>query len=390
MHSGANHSVEARRAIALIARGLLALIERTQHSDALAALHAFASGEPRSDEPSPSSFLYPPSLSRGLNLLILTCIRRGMSAPQSATDLLAWAQRPLASWNLGLPDEMAIDDDRLLDDDFFPTALCDELARSGDEDDLREQEFMEQVITACRNAGGDGQRAYVAFRRTLIERPVMTHVELTTTRMDPIMPPSLRALLDAAYQPAPQSAAQNGAWAPCRACGQLLLRTRRGAWTCETESCRDQGSPQIARTIPLCDEAVWLRRDLRRFIAAPGRAELRLADALRQIGATVELWPALDRYDLRVTFPNGAVWALDVKDWRNPWLLAQHVGRREFPTSPRWDRAWFVFPDERRRRHRYRETFQRACGALPKNVDADYEREILAIARRAVKENGHA
>lgn len=385
--SSADHAIEAHRAIALIARGLLALIEQTQHSDALAALHAFASDEPRGDEP--SSSLYPPALSRGWNLLLLTCIRRGIPAPQSVTDLLFWARRPLTDWRLALPDGMATDDDRLLDDDFFPTSLCDELARSGDEDDLREHAFMEQVITACRDAGDDGQRAYVAFRRVLIERPVMTHQELAETRMR-LHLDALRALLNDAYQPAPQSAAKDGAWATCRACGQLLLRTRQGAWTCETESCRDQGSPQVGRTIPLRHDAVWLRRDLRRFIAAPGRAEARLADALRQIGATVELWPALDRYDLRVTFPNQTVWALDVKDWRNPWLLAQHVRRRGFPSSPPWDCAWFVFPDERQRRYRYRETFLRACGALPKNVNADYEREILDIARRAMKENGRA
>lgn len=386
-HSSVDYSIEARRAIALIARGLLALIERTQHSDALAALHAFASHEPRSNEP--SSSLYPPALSRGWNLLLLTCIRRGVPAPQSVTDLLAWARRPLAEWRLALPDGMATDDDRLLDDDFLPTSLCDELACSGDEDDLREHEFMEQVIMACRDAGDDGQRAYVAFRRALIERPVLTHQELAETRSH-LHLDALRALLNNAYQPAPQSAAKDGVWATCRACGQLLLRTRQGAWTCETESCRDQGAPQVGRFIPLRHEAVWLRRDLRRFIAAPGRAEVRLADALHQIGATVELWPAFDRYDLRVIFPNGAVWALDVKDWRNPWLLAQHVRRRGFPSSPPWDRAWFVFPDERRRRYRYREMFRRACGALPESVNADYEGEILAIARRAMKENDHA
>lgn len=215
------------------------------------------------------------------------------------------------------------------------------------------------------------------------------HQELAETRMR-LHLDALRALLNDAYQPAPQSAAKDGVWATCRACGQLLLRTRQGAWTCETESCRDQGAPQVGRFIPLRHEAVWLRRDLRRFIAAPGRAEVRQADALHQIGATVELWPAFDRYDLRVIFPNGAVWALDVKDWRNPWLLAQHVRRRGFPSSPPWNRAWFVFPDERRRRYRYRETFLRACGALPENVNADYEREILDSARRVMKENDHA
>jgi hypothetical protein len=67
---------------------------------------------------------------------------------------------------------------------------------------------------------------------------------------------------------------------------------------------------------------------------------------LEALGLDVELWPAFDRYDLRIVFPNREVWAVDVKDWANPFLLARRV--KPIPSDPPWTRAYFVFPDERR------------------------------------------
>ncbi len=47
---------------------------------------------------------YPPSLQRGLNRLILACLRRGRQPPQGLMDLLAWCRQPLSCWELELPE----------------------------------------------------------------------------------------------------------------------------------------------------------------------------------------------------------------------------------------------------------------------------------------------
>ena len=102
---------------------------------------------------------------------------------------------------------------------------------------------------------------------------------------------------------------------------------------------------------------------MRTFIAAPGRAELRLARLLRSRGLSVELWPSLDAYDLRIAFGNGRTWAVDVKDWTNPIRLARSVGR--IPVTPTWDRGYFVFPRERvRRQPDYPRLFEANCDLL--------------------------
>ena len=35
------------------------------------------------------------------------------------------------------------------------------------------------------------------------------------------------------------------------------------------------------------------------------------------------MWPQFDAYDLRIPFPDGTAWAIDVKDWANPSLLGR-------------------------------------------------------------------
>lgn len=47
-----------------------------------------------------------------------------------------------------------------------------------------------------------------------------------------------------------------------------------------------------------------------------------------------------DAYDLRITFPDGQIWAVDVKDWTNPVRLARHL--RPLPSEPKWHRAFIV------------------------------------------------
>ncbi|SRR6266705_470118 len=76
------------------------------------------------------------------------------------------------------------------------------------------------------------------------------------------------------------------------------------------------GAPAPGRALPAAgavrvDTAVW------RFITVPGAAELRMADRLRRLGATVVLWPSKDLYDLHVA-AGRKTWTVDVKDSHAP------------------------------------------------------------------------
>jgi hypothetical protein len=69
------------------------------------------------------------------------------------------------------------------------------------------------------------------------------------------------------------------------------------------------------------DTAVW------RYITVPGAAELRLADRLSRLGATVVLWPSRDLYDLHVEAGHRS-WRVDVKEHATVERLVEKLHAR--------------------------------------------------------------
>jgi hypothetical protein len=323
-------------------------------------LHFIASGLTRLvqdlNEGKPYSLPYPFALQRGLDRLVVACLRQSKTPPQGIPDLIEWCRSPLASWPLAMPDEAIGAKDSLLIGDF-PTSICDDWTydKQDVEAELTQANIMRSALNACAEA--DSSDAYRAFRALLIRQPVLTAFELQQHLMRPELD-ILREHVKAAYAPAPLAAVVDGHYHCCGTCHNLLLQTTSGQLECEDERCRSK--PTAGRTIPYREEVVWLRRGLRRFIAAPGRAELQLSEKLEELGLQVELWPGLDSYDLRVTFADAEVWAVDVKDWANPFLLGRKV--EPLPKEPPWNRAFFVVPDERlQQRADYIRAFQNAC-----------------------------
>jgi hypothetical protein len=95
-----------------------------------------------------------------------------------------------------------------------------------------------------------------------------------------------------------------------------------------------------------------VRRAIRRYIVAPGRYEVDTAARLRKLksraGAlVVDLWPSFDAYDLRITFPDQHVWAVDIKDWAFPTLLARALAELARDGDLAWDTAFYAIPDVR-------------------------------------------
>jgi hypothetical protein len=333
---------------------------------------------------------YPNDLQHGLNRLSVAALRCAAPPPQGLADLIHWCRRPLREWPLDLSIEAVSDEECLLDDDL-PTGICDAWACATDdaEAQLTEQHIMLSVLSLCQSSGSP--HAYVAFRRLLIEHPVLTGLEFQRYLTDPQMT-LLSEYIRASYSAAPAAARNHGFYATCANCNNLLLRSSRGELVCEDENCRrsSQRMGRVGKTIAASEGVAWLIRGLRRFVAAPGRAELRLAHRLERLGLDVDLWPSFDRYDLRIVFPDGEVWAVDVKDWADPILLARRLnekGSPAIPSEPAWTRAYFVFPDERRQeRPDYVRAFQNRATILGKEIRAAFARDLLRDVKKKLAE----
>jgi hypothetical protein len=325
---------------------------------------------------------YPDPLQRGLDKLYLVCLRKRVPPPQGVPELLRWCRKPIKDWPLDLAPDLIESSDCLLDGQI-PTAVCDAWASTNPdvESEIGEQKLMRSVIDTCRS--NQAPNTYVAFRQLLIEHPVLTALEFQNYYHDTNLYP-VREHLTSAYEAAPLIHSKEGRFACCGNCGNLLIQTVHGDLICEEERCRANGPVKPGREIASKEEVFWLLRELRRYIVAPGRVELRLAQRLQKLGLQVELWPAFDAYDLRIVFSDQDAWAIDVKDWAVPSLLARQV--QPIPPQPNWDLGYFVFPEERRvERPDYKRAFRHHCSILDGRTRALFERELIAVARRRQK-----
>lgn len=343
------------------------------------------------------AYPFPQALQRGLNRLALACLWRGRPPIGDLAALVELAEQPLAAWPLDLPlDEYDLAATLLTPDGTGrPTQVCEELALARGELEVavREEGLMSQVLARCRAA--NAQDDYVAFRRLLIEHPVLSHDELLAV-VDQAEFLRLQNETLSAFPLIPPHYLRDGHVRLCTHCGCVTtpVHVIGGAvrWACVEMSCKGALQPALDEACAHLDahkDIHWLRPDLRRYILAPGRPELALATALERLDLNVELWPGVDRYDLRVTFPRGEIWALDVKDWSNPVQLAAHL--QAIPPDPPWTSAYFVFPDARRERYlaetggEYSRVFMERCATLGKVCDSRYASEIVRAAGRLLR-----
>ncbi|MDY6902931.1 MAG: hypothetical protein SWZ49_33390 [Cyanobacteriota bacterium] len=323
---------------------------------------------------------YEIEIQRGLDRIVLHCLLHSKKPPQGIPDLISWCYKPLAEWFPELPEGVILSNDKLLEGGN-PTELCEEFAVTGSdvEAEITQQQLLLNVIRVCRVE--NAQDSYVAFRRLLIEKPVLTEFDLLQCCTEP----SLQLLSEQirnAYDKAPESYALNGYFHCCRDCGNLMLLTVNQELVCTQERCRTKNANKSNRQIPVKQQVYWLKRGLRRFIAAPGIAELRLADKLEKLGVEVQLWHNFDAYDLRIIFPDGECWAVDVKDWVNPFLLARNISQAQPIPHDGWTKGYFVFPNHRlKQRSDYKRAFCNHC-RLPTNIKVKFENEMVRDVKK--------
>lgn len=285
---------------------------------------------------------YPKSLQQGMHKLAAHQIQVGKKPIRNLRELLSLVESPLDSWGLKFDEEIVGQGDQLMERGI-PTQFCLDWTHEQGPNALEEETLLHEVMAICREANRPD--TYSAFRNLLICRPVLKTFELQQAKQESALRP-VRDLLVKAYIPAPLSAAFDSTFGCCGRCGGLLLRIEGDQFECENEHCWTY-ELTTQRTISIEEGVLWLENGLRRYVARPGLAEIELRDKLEDLGLSVDMWPNYDAYDLRVRVGD-EFWAIDVKDWSNPFKLAQAVGA--IRRNPHWDRAFYVFPDERKQK----------------------------------------
>ncbi|MFD8885847.1 hypothetical protein ACFV0H_25525 [Streptomyces erythrochromogenes] len=324
--------------------------------------------------------VYPANVQNAYNRLVLHCLRVGAEPPGSVPDMARWAaQRPLGRWPLALPEELRTGDTRLVDPETrLPHQLCLEWEVSAADPaaELFENDRILEALAVCRAA--NAPHAYTAFRKLLTTKPVLTGVELALLGGDPACGMLLQQVIKRCYEPAPASYMRDGAYRQCERCGCLMVPLLGGGHRCELDRCRRDGRGSGPGRVLRAERGgvFQLSRPLRMFITSPGLAETELESALlAKFGIRAEMWPNYDAYDLRVPLPGGRHWAVDVKDWVNPVLLARTL--TPFRTEPPYERAFLVVP-------RYRFQENEAYGRqFRRNLPEDLAERVTLLDDRA-------
>lgn len=108
-------------------------------------------------------------------------------------------------------------------------------------------------------------------------------------------------------------------------------------------------------------------------VCFPGIPELSLYSTLQELKEKhpnylhqVKLYPGLDRYDLQLRFSDDAIWAIDIKDVRDPYKLAKHLQPLYSEGSLRYDESFYVISDRCIQNYpEYLEVARKAAKNLP-------------------------
>ena len=292
---------------------------------------------------------YPSSWQRGMNILSANCLLRGAEPPKHSVETWQWCHRPLNTWPVRFSGQFRFLEHPLLEEGQ-PTDFCRELAQGLPKGEA-ELELSERLMGRIRHDAElrRDQTAYVAVRRYLIEHPVVSLEDLLRNSFDPAMSAFGGELMEM-YEVVPHTVAEQGQVLLCGHCGWTLIR-REGRLQCGDDRCRvlTANFTRNTRWRQVTSEAPLhrVRRAIRRYVVAAGIYELEAAQSLGALGLSVELWPHFDRYDLRLSFSTGEAWAVDVKDWRFPHLLARRLHPFVNERGDIWSRSIYAIPDSR-------------------------------------------
>jgi hypothetical protein len=293
---------------------------------------------------------YPQNLQLGYDRVVLGFLLGGKpeQAPSSLPEFYNhWCEKPFEEWGVEVDTEVDLENALLFLGE--PTELAIELAEAFGGSVLSQQQskIASTLLQRCQSHS-QGVQIYTKFRRFIIEHPVLSNQALVEAKGLFGLGVGLADLLEECYEPAPSCYRLQGNFYACPYC-HALTSVAYEQVIANPDCNRCPPGRRLKRKVKLSQDVFKLRRGIERFWFYPGRAEIRLYQKLIELGLQVELYPSCDRYDLRLTFADGEVWALDLKDYSNPYLLVKHLGDEPIPSDPPWNFAYIVIPNERKR-----------------------------------------
>ena len=187
------------------------------------------------------------------------------------------------------------------------------------------------------------QDDYCSLRQYVIEHPVITLNERRELLLEYSANRIAKEAICRAYERFEEQAYR------CPDCGWTMKRMKYGSafrLVCHSPYCNTSQQPlkSCHKWNGEIEEIYRLKKGIMRYFSVPGKPELEIADFCKAQKLDAFLWPEMDKYDLEIRFPDGDVWEIDVKAYRNPWLLKRYFENKRFPEG-KYQRGFVVIPD---------------------------------------------
>ena len=183
------------------------------------------------------------------------------------------------------------------------------------------------------------QDNYVYVRKFIIEHPLLTDLERKNFLLHFNNEQIIMDLVELAYEQTPEETycCPNCSWTMTfKGLQPLCCHRDCVEIPIVKEKCRRVDSEHNYR----------LKKGVMRYICYPGKAELEIEQICRELNIKSELWPELDRYDIKIIFDNGACWGIDAKTYSNPYFLSKSIENDSHFRDANIDNGYYVIPDK--------------------------------------------
>ena len=206
---------------------------------------------------------------------------------------------------------------------------------------------------------------YTIFRRFIAENPYPSEFDLSLLRDNHPEIERVKDFLGEAYE---KNRPQSDEMPLCKTCGWYLDCAAR-----EIKGCCEPLESKTIDKVPTLSTVISLIR--------PSFIELRLELKLKDMDLEVELWPNLDKADLKITFADREIWAIDAKDWGSATRLARKLNEDGIPDIGQ-SKSFFIVPDYRLNKLKYQAIFQ---SKYTGNIPLISESELIKSVKRKLK-----
>jgi hypothetical protein len=309
----------------------------------------------------PSRYPYSKVLHRGMRMFLAASqwagFRDVMKYANEASFLSHFITKPIREWFDEWEPE-AIDRLKLQEEPFYnygpfayqragnvytPSSDCYEFLETQDSDimDGTDERVLHEKM---RNLN---QEAYCRVRRYLIEHPIITLEDRRTMSLELADDSAAIKSFQFAYEEIKEIKKAKETIYRCPRCGWTMVHRKYG-YSCHSPHCIIP-LPVLTDEMKLDTSAgdfYRLKKGVMRYFSAPGKLELEIAAFCEKEKLRWALWPQMDRYDVEVQFPDGEIWEIDAKAYRNPiFLRAKIQNDNGFPEG-NYARGYFVVPSE--------------------------------------------